>query len=65
MPRHDGTGPAGDGRPGRGMGPCQRFGSNVNNNRSTGYTAVNILIDMIKSFLAKKPIRQGGKNAVS
>jgi hypothetical protein len=47
------------------MGPCQRFGSNVNNNRSTGYTAVNILIDMIKSFLAKKPIRQGGKNAVS
>lgn len=27
MPYHDGTGPFGDGRPGRGMGPCGRFGA--------------------------------------
>lgn len=26
MPYHDGTGPFGDGRPGRGLGPCGRFG---------------------------------------
>jgi hypothetical protein len=26
MPFHDGTGPYGDGRPGRGMGTCGRFG---------------------------------------
>jgi len=25
MPYHDGTGPLGDGRPGRGLGPCGRF----------------------------------------
>lgn len=25
MPRYDGTGPFGDGRPGRGLGPCGRF----------------------------------------
>ena len=24
MPNHDGTGPFGDGRPGRGLGPCGR-----------------------------------------
>jgi hypothetical protein len=29
MPRQDGTGPFGDGRPGRGMGPCGRFGTPV------------------------------------
>lgn len=26
MPGFDGTGPFGDGRPGRGLGPCGRFG---------------------------------------
>ncbi len=26
MPNYDGTGPFGDGRPGRGWGPCSRFG---------------------------------------
>lgn len=26
MPGFDGTGPYGDGRPGRGLGPCGRFG---------------------------------------
>jgi hypothetical protein len=26
MPNYDGTGPFGDGRPGRGLGPCGRFG---------------------------------------
>ncbi len=26
MPNRDGTGPFGDGRPGRGCGPCGRFG---------------------------------------
>lgn len=26
MPNRDGTGPFGDGRPGRGFGPCGRFG---------------------------------------
>lgn len=25
MPNHDGTGPFGDGRPGRGFGPCGRY----------------------------------------
>ena len=25
MPNNDGTGPFGDGRPGRGLGPCGRF----------------------------------------
>lgn len=25
MPKNDGTGPFGDGRPGRGLGPCGRF----------------------------------------
>ncbi|HNT52219.1 MAG TPA: DUF5320 domain-containing protein [Candidatus Syntrophosphaera sp.] len=25
MPNYDGTGPFGDGRPGRGLGPCGRF----------------------------------------
>lgn len=25
MPNRDGTGPFGDGRPGRGLGPCGRF----------------------------------------
>lgn len=29
MPYHDGTGPFGDGRPGRGLGPCGRFGTRV------------------------------------
>ena len=29
MPYHDGTGPFGDGRPGRGLGPCGRFGTPV------------------------------------
>jgi len=27
MPGYDGTGPFGDGRPGRGLGPCGRFGT--------------------------------------
>lgn len=27
MPNKDGTGPFGDGRPGRGLGPCGRFGT--------------------------------------
>ncbi len=27
MPYQDGTGPFGDGRPGRGLGPCGRFGN--------------------------------------
>ena len=27
MPGMDGTGPFGDGRPGRGLGPCGRFGT--------------------------------------
>lgn len=27
MPNHDGTGPFGDGRPGKGMGPCGRYDS--------------------------------------
>lgn len=29
MPYQDGTGPFGDGRPGRGLGPCGRFGTPV------------------------------------
>lgn len=27
MPNYDGTGPFGSGRPGRGLGPCGRFGA--------------------------------------
>lgn len=29
MPNQDGTGPFGNGTPGRGMGPCGRFGTSV------------------------------------
>jgi hypothetical protein len=29
MPYQDGTGPSGDGRPGKGFGPCGRFGTPV------------------------------------
>ena len=29
MPNLDGTGPFGDGRPGRGLGPCGRFGTTM------------------------------------
>ena len=36
MPYHDGTGPFGDGRPGRGLGPCGRFGTPVRGGFSGG-----------------------------
>ncbi len=37
MPYHDGTGPFGDGRPGRGMGPCRRFGVPVRGGFGMGF----------------------------
>jgi len=37
MPYHDGTGPFGDGRPGRGLGPCGRFGAPVGGGFGRGY----------------------------
>ncbi len=33
MPGFDGSGPYGDGRPGRGLGPCGRFGRNYDYGR--------------------------------
>lgn len=37
MPYHDGTGPFGDGRPGRGLGPCGRFGVPVRGGLGRGF----------------------------
>jgi len=37
MPGYDGSGPFGDGRPGRGLGPCGRFRSYFGYGRNRGY----------------------------
>jgi len=34
MPRGDGTGPMGNGRPGRGLGPCQNIYKNTQENQA-------------------------------
>jgi len=38
MPNQNGTGPFGDGRPGRGIGPCGRFGFKLFGGRNNSQT---------------------------
>jgi hypothetical protein len=38
MPNQNGTGPFGDGRPGRGLGPCGRFGLTLFGGRNSNQT---------------------------
>lgn len=54
MPRQDGTGPFADGRPGRGLGPCGRFVTAGSYNRSLGNNIINILLELLRSYLNKK-----------
>jgi hypothetical protein len=67
MPNRDGTGPAGDGRPGRGMGNCGKnrtaqtgtnrtviSGSDRTNNGGIVEHGALLLLDIIKAMLSKK-----------
>ncbi len=50
MPNRDGTGPAGDGRPGRGLGNCGKVRSS--DSRVTDASAGRSLVDIGAEFLA-------------
>ena len=54
MPYHDGTGPSGNGRPGRGLGPCGRFGTAGNTSNSLVNDIIGIIYEIIRSLLTKK-----------
>lgn len=59
MPNRDGTGPSGDGRPGRGLGNCgkSRLKPSATQNTSERRiidTGAEILVDLVKTLITKK-----------
>ncbi|MGC9362429.1 MAG: DUF5320 domain-containing protein [Candidatus Syntrophosphaera sp.] len=59
MPNRDGTGPAGDGRPGRGLGNCGKNRTDLSradrsNNGGIVEHGALLLLDIIKSLMNKK-----------
>lgn len=58
MPNRDGTGPHGDGRPGRGLGNCGRSSSSLQGTRQSADRSVwasgaELVVDIIKALMAK------------
>ena len=59
MPNRDGTGPSGDGRPGRGLGNCGKSRLKSSATRDTSErriidTGAEILVDLVKALITKK-----------
>lgn len=60
MPNRDGTGPSGDGRPGRGLGNCGKVRStgsrltNANEARSLVDIGADFLTYLIRNIISKK-----------
>jgi hypothetical protein len=59
MPNRDGTGPRGDGRPGRGLGPCGRSGVSfwgVRSNEASGLVVrgISLFAEIIRAMIASK-----------
>lgn len=66
MPRRDGSGPFGDGRPGRGLGNCPRSrkanmtpaNNRDYNNRGYANAGISILVDAVRYLLKPKENRR-------